>query len=1012
MPFINPSLAAILTLSAALPLYGQSVESRILRSDQNTAINFRIGNDHAVTRDFVVKGLQNEEESWSVIYLTENGTNITNEILSTGGVTLRVPPKQGLTVQIAFFSAGTLEGSTRTTTLTAEPLDGQSVPQSGTFRVRMLSVLTVNDPRDLSDADVSDELLDVDPSTPGEQITLRSALALANQRAGLDRIQFMLPEEHRSQIALQAPLPEVEGPVILDGTTQTAGPVPHAVEITGRELPPGDSNHGLVLTGGGSIIRGLSFTRFRSTEFEVIPNPLPPNPSGIVLKGEGGNLIENCFLGLPPAGEVGAGNEGYGIRIECGENTVSDCHIAGNWVGGVGVFGPEATGNTISATVGGSFSASHSTNFLAPALPFEEFLFSPSVSTLEASFASLDANLSNSSIYFTSLATEDPWESPAAGYLGGIVLHDAPGNQITDCLLQGNGSHGIRILGDATGTLVKDNTAGQRLSPSSLRNKGHGISLECDHAVLEGNETHCNLKSGVFVRGVRNTIRSPHSSGNGECGIHCEGRETLIGGTVFPHRGQLYSNPVGILLSSPSAPVSYVPGWNAVYGNLIGAEAPVGPGTPIPRPNLKGIHIRGSSGNRIGGRTLSGESNSIVYNHLQGILVSEGSSNRLHGNFIDRNGRLDIDLTQGVKGNGRDMPDRGDLDEGGNHRLNPPSLGRIIQNGESLQLTGELPGIPSGRYELEVVISRPTLSILGSHYSEILPLEHTSPGSSFSFTLQSRIDLLGAHIRASLTDSAFNTSEYSHWVRIEEILDRDGDGVSDGVEAESGGGDSNGDGIPDALQAHVASFPTLLTGPLIVTSTAGLSFESILVEALSDFPPLKSQEFPTGIWSFTLGGLSDGGPATVNIHASGENRGERFYCFGPTPENPTPHWYDFSFDGTTGLEVEGDLLILHLVDGARGDHDLTINGQITNRGGSSTSRPAIANPLFQTLSDGSVIVSWAAPIGRDELFLQENLRPDTQPWAFSPDPIQKSAHTYVVRIHPASARMLFRLARP
>ena len=139
-------------------------------------------------------------------------------------------------------------------------------------------------------------------------------------------------------------------------------------------------------------------------------------------------------------------------------------------------------------------------------------------------------------------------------------------------------------------------------------------------------------------------------------------------------------------------------------------------------------------------------------------------------------------------------------------------------------------------------------------------------------SVESRIDLLGAHIRASLTDSTFTSSECSHWVRIEEILGRDGDGFSDGAEAESGGGDSNGDGIPDALQAHVASIPTLLTSPLIV--------------------------------------------------------------------------------------------------------------------------------------------SWAAPIDSDDLFLQENPRSGTQAWAFMPGPIQKSAHPYVVRMHPTNARMLFRLARP
>lgn len=38
------------------------------------------------------------------------------------------------------------------------------------------------------------------------------------------------------------------------------------------------------------------------------------------------------------------------------------------------------------------------------------------------------------------------------------------GNRISACPLQENSFHGIRILGDATGALIKDHIAGQRLS--------------------------------------------------------------------------------------------------------------------------------------------------------------------------------------------------------------------------------------------------------------------------------------------------------------------------------------------------------------------------------------------------------------------------------------------------------------------------------------------------------------------------------------------------------------------
>ena len=1012
MPSITPVAFTILTAVLTLPATGQEARSRILRSDQNAILEFKIRNNQTTARDYVVRSVENSAESWSVIYLANDNENITSAVLSPAGALLRIPPGPGgMTIRSAFFAAGTPEDSLRTVTLSASPLDGESPPQSIQFRVRLMSVLRVNDFRDLHDPDPDDESLDADPSAPGEQITLRSALKLANSREGLDRIVFAVPSEGSPHIALQSPLPEITGPVVIDGTTLSETGTSQ-VEISGQDLPAGNRNNGMVLSGGGSTLRGLSFTRFRSTAFGEIPSPLPPNPSGILLRGQGGNRVEDCSLGLSPPGESGAGNEGYGIRIECPDNLISNCHVAGNWVGGIGIFGPEATGNTISATVGGSISSLHSSNLLAPGIPFAEFIFSPSPATSAPSFQVLDRNLANSSIFFTRLHAENPWESPAAGYLGGIVLHQAPGNIITECRVQGNGADGIRVIGGARDTILRANIAGSRLAPFSMRNSGNGIALECDHAVLEGNETHRNLRSGVLVRGVGNAVKGLRSSGNGECGIRCEGRQTMIGGTLFSDRAQIYSNPVGILLTSPPQPAPYVPGLNQVRGSLIGAEAPFGPGTPIPRPNLRGIHIMGSSENRIGGRPLSSETNRIIYNQMEGVLVSSGTGNRLRGNFISGNGRLDIDLSGHSEGDGLDPPDPDDLDEGGNHKINSPVLNQVVQSGEIVELTGNLTGSPPGIYELEIVIALPSSDLSGSHYSEILPLEHISPARPFAFTLQSAIDLRGTHIRASITDSSLNTSEYSNWTRIEGPRDTDADGISDSVETGSGSEDSNGDGIPDIRQAHVSSFPTLLTGGLSIAAPEGLSLDHISALSVSNLPPVTTQQFPYGVWEFSLGGLPDGGSASLAVLASQQDPAHGFYCFGPTPENPAPHWYDFSFDGTTGLQIIGGQVILSFVDGGRGDHDLTANGRITSLGGSTNTLPPVPTPSFSSLSDGSVVISWPALPEAFRVVLQENPDPGQLPWNLNSTPVLESPVSSMVRVIPNRPGSLFRLLRP
>ena len=54
--------------------------------------------------------------------------------------------------------------------------------------------------------------------------------------------------------------------------------------------------------------------------------------------------------------------------------------------------------------------------------------------------------------------------------------------------------------------------------------------------------------------------------------------------------------------------------------------------------------------------------------------------------------------------------------------------------------------------------------------------------------------------------------------------------------------------------------------------------------------------------------------------------------YGPTPDNPVNHWYEFGFDGQTGAEINGNLVTLHFVDGQRGDSDLAVNGVIVDPG--------------------------------------------------------------------------------
>ena len=82
---------------------------------------------------------------------------------------------------------------------------------------------------------------------------------------------------------------------------------------------------------------------------------------------------------------------------------------------------------------------------------------------------------------------------------------------------------------------------------------------------------------------------------------------------------------------------------------------------------------------------------------------------------------------------------------------------------------------------------------------------------------------------------------------------------------------------------------------------------------------------------------TDTGPGvTVNFILPEGESPDSYYMFGPTPDNPVPHYYEFLFDGTTGAEIVpgSNIVKLHDVDGLSGGPDLDAsNGVISDPGG-------------------------------------------------------------------------------
>ncbi|MFC1851213.1 ELWxxDGT repeat protein [candidate division CSSED10-310 bacterium] len=165
--------------------------------------------------------------------------------------------------------------------------------------------------------------------------------------------------------------------------------------------------------------------------------------------------------------------------------------------------------------------------------------------------------------------------------------------------------------------------------------------------------------------------------------------------------------------------------------------------------------------------------------------------------------------------------------------------------------------------------------------------------------------------------------------------DTDNDGVLDEDEAGHYGDDfsydGDGNGVPDYLESNVASFHALMGGYVTLVVPTGQQLQNIVVLGNPENArTLPSHSFPYGFFQFEITGFTSCTTATLYLPL--EPLVETVYNYGPTPDNPIPHWYEFTYDGQTGVElfVEANRqkLVFHFCDGERGDHDLQINGTI------------------------------------------------------------------------------------
>jgi RHS repeat-associated protein len=213
-------------------------------------------------------------------------------------------------------------------------------------------------------------------------------------------------------------------------------------------------------------------------------------------------------------------------------------------------------------------------------------------------------------------------------------------------------------------------------------------------------------------------------------------------------------------------------------------------------------------------------------------------------------------------------------------------------------------------------------------------------------------DVGSLNIKAIATDQANASVSDTFKVVIETVKnDSDTDGINDDIEKLAG--DRNKDGIPDYQQANVASFfqdnsnANNLNEIITIVSQPGTALGT--VKAIKNPAPNQPNDpekqgisFPTDFLNFNLQGLTPGAATTVNLllpNVSNNQAYNTYWKYGKTPDNNQEHWYEFIYDGETGAEFidtngdgKADQILLHFVDGKRGDSDLIANGVISVNG--------------------------------------------------------------------------------
>lgn len=519
--------------------------------------------------------------------------------------------------------------------------------------------IEVNITSDEPDADLEDDLCDVNVNQTGLQCSLRAAIQTANAKEGPDEIKFNIPGGGTHSISPLTQLPSLSDTATIDATTQPGYAESPLIELRGNSSIGGI---GFVAGSENSILRGMAINRFGI---------------GIGLQTSGVR-VERCYFGLSPDGNAAGTTEDQVIGIEINNGVASN-----NTIGGVGTLGNVisnngigiriASGATLNKVIGNRIGTNTAgTRGIANTVGVViEASSSNMIGDIVAGSGNVISGNAGAGIYVRSGASNNKIAgnligtnaaaTEAVANANGVIVEASSNNRIgsdtgtVGNVISGNtfaavtlktGASGNSISGNKIGT----NTDGTAAIPNrfgvGVDDTANGNTIGDPATAANGNLISANTFSGVVIQGnsannrVSNNSIGTKASGtevlpNGEVGILITGggagntlEKNVIGGHNLADSGS------GIGIAASAGPS------NMVYDNFIG----VARNGTTPLPNYFGIGIA-ADGQTIGS---AARRNTIGHNLKAGIVVAPATgnavveNNTIEGNLVGTNGSAEI----------------------------------------------------------------------------------------------------------------------------------------------------------------------------------------------------------------------------------------------------------------------------------------------------------------------------------------------------------------------------------